>query len=317
MTSSDKEQILETITAVSRLITLAFKPPGTKIAIRNHNIVLCEPSDNNYYGIKFAQGIDRYWNGDSREDIYVINHVICNFIDWYIIPSKKDDTEVHKGLINLTKYLCVGLKELQKTYKKGTVVGTLQYYINVLLAVIDGTFKPWMLYNHSTTGRKSFLDENNTDDDTSVIYSTIFDIDKFKNFWTKTEIKSLCSQFDQCFKMPDEPDNIVFRENDEKIDKEITEDDVSNDDIETKSNNGDSKDEVKDTKSTTTTIATTTKIEKSDDRSKDKDIQRKLPVPRNQTNVLVKGHLVGITDILNIMDKRFSTMLNQSIKSSS
>jgi hypothetical protein len=119
--------------------------------------------------------------------------------------------------------------------------------------------------------------------------------------------------------MPDEPDNIVFRENDEKVDKEITEDDVSNDDVETKSNNGDSKDEFKDTKSTTNiTITTTTiKTEKSDDKSKDKDVQRKLPVPRNQTNVLVKGHLVGITDILNIMDKRFSTMLNQSIKSSS
>jgi len=305
MTSSDKEQILETITAVSRLITLAFKPAGTKIAIRNHNIVLCEPSDNNYYGIKFAQGLDRYWNGDSREDIYVINHVICNFIDWYIIPTKNEDPDVHKGLINLTKYLCVGLRELQKTYRKGTVVGTIQYYINVLLAVIDGTFKSWMLYNHSTTGRKSFLDENNTDDDTSVIYSTIFDIDKFKNFWTKTEIKSLCSQFDQCFKMPDEPDNIVFRENDEKMEvTEITEDDVKSNNSETKEIN--TKDDTKHNKMG--------KTEKIDDKSKEN--YRKLPVPRNQTNVLVKGHLVGITDILNIMDKRFSTMLNQSIKSS-
>src|SRR5271169_484661 len=124
--STDKNQILEPITAVSRLIILAFKPKTTKVAIRDHNVVLCEPNSDSYYGIKIPfQAVDRYWNGDSREDIFVLNHVICNFITWYIIPNKEGkDKTIYNGLINLAKYLRVSLRELQKTYKEGNPVTT-------------------------------------------------------------------------------------------------------------------------------------------------------------------------------------------------
>ena len=274
--SIDKQQILETITSVSRLITLAFKPKGTKIAIRDHNVVLCEPKSDIYYGLKIPQGIDRYWNGDSRDDIYILNHVICNFIEWYILPYKREDTDIYKGLINMAKYLRVGLKDLQNTYRSGTAVGTLQYYIIALTAVIEDKFYPEILYNASASGRKSFLDEDNDSDD-NLIYSTIFDVDKFKNFWTRDELRSLCSQFEKCFRCPDEPDNVIFKENEiDSDDRNLIRNDIDNNHLQRHS--------------------------------------KSWPLPKSLNNVIVQGHLVGISTILSIMDKRFTTMLNQSVK---
>lgn len=312
--STDKHQILETITAVSRLITLAFKPYKTKIAIRDHNVVICEPANETYYGIKFAQGIDRYLNGDSREDIYILNHVISNFIEWYILPYKGKDAEIYEGLINMAKYLCVGLKKLQRTYGTGTVVGTLQYYVIVLTAVIEDRFYPELLYSNSASSRKSFLDEDKNDEDV-LMYSTIFDVDKFRTFWTRDELKSICDQFDKCFRLPHEKDTIIFkpRENGsksrEKVSDKDNDDHCSVDDelfainVMGGDDGGDKEDDKEDDK-------------ESDSGETIKEISKKfvLPLPRSKNNAIVKGHLVGIANILDTMDKRFRTMLNQSVK---
>ena len=47
--SVSKQQLLETITTISKLILLSFKPIDTKIAIRDHKLVLCDPINNKYY----------------------------------------------------------------------------------------------------------------------------------------------------------------------------------------------------------------------------------------------------------------------------
>lgn len=297
--STDKQQILETITAVSRLITLAFKPVRTKVAIRDHNVVLCEPNTDKYYGMKFAQAIDRRLNGDSREDIWIINQVLANFINWYVLPYKDDDAEIYDGLINMTKFLCVALKKLQETYKStpGNVMGTLQYYIIVLNAVIEDKYYPGLLYTNNTPSNDSLLDDEKSDDE--LIYSTIFDIDKFRNFWTRDELKSICDQFLKCFKLPDnvhiknKKDNNEYDDLDEYKSYHTFEDNESN-------------------------------VSMSDDQSSEKNIpcyknntvnqQFILPIPKNKNNAIVKGHLVGINNILDTMDRRFRIMLNQSVK---
>jgi len=206
---TSKEQILETITAISKLILITFKHKDTKIAIRNHTLIFSEPMDNlniltNHLPQsidKFiGQSVDRFINGDSREDIFLLNKVISRFILWYVIPYKEKDGDVYKYLINMSKYLCFGLEKLQETYKTGNVVGNLQYYILVLISVVNETFIPEMLINHI----------NDSSIDNELIYSTIFDVDKFKEFWLKEELKSLIKQFDECFKNIDEPDNIIF-----------------------------------------------------------------------------------------------------------
>ena len=332
--SADKQQILETITAVSRLITLAFKPKGTKIAIRDHNVVLCEPKADTYYGIKIPQGVDRYWNGDSREDIYILNPVICNFIGWYIVPFKTQDPEIYRGLINMAKYLRVGLRDLQTTYKSGTAVGTLQYYIIVLTAVIEDKFYPEMLYNAMMSGRKSFLDENN-DEPCDLVYSTIFDVDKFKTFWSREELKSLCSQFEKCFRNPDEDDNVVFKTSDLDLDV----DDISRSPhhtnihllqhADTSSFGEDNLADVDDGLVLEEPMLKehyvkepSIRVHRKESKQRPRDPRsversngiRSWPVPKTLGNVIVQGHLVGISNILNIMDKKFTAMLNQSVK---
>ena len=273
--SDNKQQILETITAVSRLVLLAFKPHGTKIAIRSHNIIICDPSPDTrqnkslLHGLEqyltLPQSVDRYLNGDSRDDIYVLNCVICNFIQLYILPYKTLDYTLYKKLINLSKYMCCGLKELQSTYGYGTVVGCLQYYIVVLTAVINDTFYPDMLYCIKYNEKKSFLDtgqDKNQDKDSK---QSMFDIEKIKNFWSKDELYSLCNQFDQCFCLENESEQIIFN----------TENDLSG-----------------------------INIDKINESTK----------PKSINNVIVQGHLVGISNILNMMDRRFNLLLEQSIK---
>jgi hypothetical protein len=335
--SADKQQILETITSVARLITLIFKPKGTKISIRNHTIVLCEPGSDLYLGFKIPQGVDRFMNGDSREDIYNLNHVICNFIEWYIIPYKNSDPKIYRGLINMAKYLRVGLRELQSTYKTGTAVCTLQYYINVLTAVIDEKYNPEMMYHAhnsltssssdtshtASSSTRSFLDAD-ADNSNGMIYSTILDINKFKSLWTKREISSLCDQFENCFRNPGESDNAVFK---------ITESDMpdNTDNID----NGDHFDVTEhisepdaDDHDTFSTHESNKSVQEIQTQSQQLYAKKSIvmpvqesvhsssswPIPKSLGNVIVRGHLVGISDILDFMDRKFTKLLNQSVK---
>lgn len=348
--SADKNQILEPITAVARLTTLIFKPKGTKIAIRDHNVVLCEPQSDTYYGIKIPQGIDRYWNGDSREDVYVLNHVFCNFILWYIIPSKTEDPELYKQLINLSRYLRVSLRELQKTYKTGTTVGTLQYYIIVLSAIIDDTFYEDMLYNHQSSQRISFLDANpgNPDD---LVYSTIFDVSKIKTFWTRDELFSLCELFSQCFREANETETIVFKSNDRLdnpkhippvygtnrrdkrescVTQSLSEEDIADllhdakhSDLYNSSDDNETILDI-DTPQFTHTSRQKTHSNRSTDLHEKRRTYsstsscnanpRSWPIPNSITNVLVQGGLVGISNVLDLMDKKFKNILSQSVR---
>jgi hypothetical protein len=404
--STDKYQILETITAISKLILLAFKPKGTKIAIRGHVIVLCEPNVPSYYGfIKIPQGVDRALNSDSREDLYVINPVICHFIEWYIIPYKhrKEDQKLYKGLINMAKYLRVGLRELQNVYKVGTTVLTIQHYINILTAVIENTFSTDMLYKVSemnVNDGKSAYPNSLLDDDEVLFHSTIFDVTKFKNFWTRDELQSLCDQFDSCFRYSHQQDTIVFKDDAESEyggsdnadtmsytsasgfasngdlfsfdmkNSSSTKDDQASPDIsgldlntnnvsfftsqspingQTNMNDHDSilsnldisehategypPTRVGSYQSSylhqpTPQILPISPIGSNSNTHRKKEVKSKSsntnasningaklwPIPKSQTNVIVQGHLVGITNMLLIMDKRFTHMLSQSVK---
>ena len=188
--------ILEPITSISRLIILNFHDVGTKISIRDHKIVLCKKEKklmDGYFDNKIFQGVDRYLNGDSRNDMYILNHVIYNFIEWYIIPYKNNNEyqELYSNLINVVKYLCLALQKLQKTYGTGNVVCVLQYYIIVLKSIINDTFEEDMLYNYISSEN---LEEANT-------YGTILDTDKLKHFWSVPELESIMYQLNKCFEI--------------------------------------------------------------------------------------------------------------------
>ena len=238
--STHKQQILEPISTIIRLILLAFKPKNTKIAIRDHHIVLCEPCGDVYYGIHISQSLNRYINNDCRSDIVVLNNTICNFINWYVKLYKETDKNIYKKIINVARYLCVGLNELQATYKTDNAGFAIQYYINILTSVIEDRFHDDMIYT-------PINNEN------ELLYSTIFNTNKLKNFWPINELELLIEQIDKCF-----------------IETHNMEDQIY--------------------------------------------YKKMWPEPKNVNDSLVQGHLIGITNVLNVMDKRFASMIIQSIK---
>lgn len=316
--STTKYQILETITSISRLITLSFKPKGTKIAIRDHGVVLCEPTGV-FFGL-ISQGCDRFLNHDSREDIWVLNKVIHRFITWYIIPYRDiGDKEIYDGLINMTKYLCVAFKELQNVYQQtGTVVGTLQYFILLLWSVIDGTFSQKTMYNQFVTGNKSFLDDtSNNSENVITIYSTIFDANKLKNFWTRKELKTIIDLFNQCFRSSNEPDEILFEKiqritlsTSPKIIEKQSFDDLIDNSFASETSQRAMFDEENDS-----TPSTPAKVSQSHNKASIITPDKFDDLPQRSTNTLiVDGHLITINGILTMMDNKFIEMLKQSVQ---
>ena len=181
----------------------------------------------------------------------------------------------------MAKYLCVGLTRLQYTYRedKGNVAYALQYYINVLVAVIEDRYYPGMLYNAGSKEDQSILDGKFDEEEDPMVYSTIFDINKFKSMWSEEELNTLCDQFGKCFRNPGDPDKAIFMDPTE-IDDEDSKDDDS-------------------------------EITASRHLGYGKFV---LPVPRNIHKPLVDGHLTGLSKMLDRMDKKFTGILDQSVK---
>lgn len=211
-------QVLEAVTAMARIATLAFNPDGSKIAFRNHNIVICPPEStsgiiSNIVPQKLIQGIDRYWNSDSRDDLHIFNHVIKNYIDLYMIPYKKKNMKTYNNLINLAKYTCVGLIKLQRTYSEQhcNAVLVVQLYINILRDIIRGKHDPTSFYVPYGQITKPII--NNDEQEQNLTLSNIFDMEKIKAFWSQKELDKLCEQFDGCFKNQGEVDDVIFSNN--------------------------------------------------------------------------------------------------------
>ena len=263
-----KQQVLETISSIGKIIMLAFKPVGTKIAIRNHILVLCE-SDLNSNGmgrsyIGFYQGIERYCYGDSRDDLYILNHVLTNFINLYILTYPKD-SDIYKRMLMMCRYICCGLKRLQQTYVEGNATCVIQYMINILYAIINNSYKPYMIYSINRINQSNLLIDGDVKE--SMDHSSMFDSNKIKDFWSIDELKSIIGQFDQCFTC----------DRDDNIDQKYSDAEIVGDVHNSYEDNG-------------------------------------LPVPKNPSNALVSGYLVGIQQILVAIDNRFIVMLERSVK---
>lgn len=105
-------QLLDPVTTVFKLCLLKFKPSGTKISIKNYTISFHEPS--------IFQGIQRWFSGDERNDLYKLYGPLRMFIDWY------NNFEHMETLLSILKQ---GLENLQITYKNHHIlIHTLEHY---------------------------------------------------------------------------------------------------------------------------------------------------------------------------------------------
>jgi hypothetical protein len=175
---SKKQQLLDPLCTIVRLILLNFKVDGTKIYILNNRVCLDPPHK--------IQSVERFFHGDSRHDICILGNAINNFIVYYLGQYKND--AICDKLFILTKYACSGLKRLQKTYYDlnnkifDNCIYTIQYYITLLLNVLNGV----------DYENKYVLNMNDSS-------SNLLDDNKMKTLWQIDDIDELYKQFYKCF----------------------------------------------------------------------------------------------------------------------
>lgn len=114
------DMILEPLQVLITLAILGFCPVGTKISISQNTLYLHKPT--------LVQGLLRWWEGDSKDDLYYLFHAIRRFYKWY----KNTDNEIYNYILGLAKN---GIKNLIKTYQKSdkkSILHTLSLYGNIL-----------------------------------------------------------------------------------------------------------------------------------------------------------------------------------------
>tara|TARA_Y100000996_G_scaffold291516_1_gene230444 strand:+ start:724 stop:1374 length:651 start_codon:yes stop_codon:yes gene_type:complete len=119
-TKERADMILEPLQVMITLALLSFCPIGTKIYISKNILYVHEPS--------ILQGVYRWLDGNSKDDLYYLFHAIRRYYKWY----KTIDNKVYELILTLAK---AGIKKLIATYKNAdqkTILHTLSLYHNIL-----------------------------------------------------------------------------------------------------------------------------------------------------------------------------------------
>ena len=111
----DKNLILEPLCVIFRLAILKYKPPKTKLSIRDNSIIYQEDT--------YGQGFLRMIEGDTREDLHNLYHPILKSIEWY-------PCDTHKFLYD---ECVIGLNILNSVYdRNSTIRHTISHYVSVI-----------------------------------------------------------------------------------------------------------------------------------------------------------------------------------------
>ena len=111
----EKNLILEPLCVIFRLAILKYKPPKTKLSVRDNSIVYQENT--------YDQGLIRLMDGDTREDLHNLYHPILKCIEWYSYSNYKF---IYDECI-------VGLNILNSIYdRNSTIRHTITHYISVI-----------------------------------------------------------------------------------------------------------------------------------------------------------------------------------------
>lgn len=119
------DYILEPLQAMTQLAFLSYCPKGSKININDNILTIQQPG--------VTQGLIRYFNDDTKEDLYYLMNVFRRFFDYYkFMLDDKNLSELYNLLIRLS---ILGIENLTATYvnsDKVNVLHTLQMYKIVL-----------------------------------------------------------------------------------------------------------------------------------------------------------------------------------------
>jgi len=114
------DRILEPLQAMTQLALLSYCPIGTKLCVNNNILSLQLPT--------FSQGVWRWFNKDSKEDLYFLFNAVKRYYMWY----RDEDNRVFDEILVLAKR---GISKLIKTYEKtdtSSIIHTLGLYRSIL-----------------------------------------------------------------------------------------------------------------------------------------------------------------------------------------
>ena len=211
------DQILEPIASMIELGLLNFSGKDAKLLIKNHGIMIDDPSSYNYTFV--PQSATRMFFGAGKEDIYILNNMILNYIDWYLIGNYNDNFNIYK---DIALFAVQGLKKLQSRYDKGIVVLAIQYYIIIIVKSVKDMekYRKDISENNKLEVRsKERLESLTSDYDDSINdYDTILSIDdlekwtpfkekiltivntdKIKEIWSKEDVYQIHKELSDCF----------------------------------------------------------------------------------------------------------------------
>jgi hypothetical protein len=119
------DYILEPLQAMTQIAMLSYCPIGTKLTIYDNILFIQQPG--------ISQSVIRYFNDDSKEDLYYLMNVFRRFFGYYLFMTENPKlNKLHELLINNA---IKGIENLLKTYTnsdKVNVLHTLQMYKVVL-----------------------------------------------------------------------------------------------------------------------------------------------------------------------------------------
>ena len=119
-TKEKSDMILEPMQVMTQLAILSHCPIGTKISVSNNILYLQLPT--------FYQGAIRWYQSDTKDDLYYLFHVMRRYYSWY--PKEKN--EIFGYILNRAKK---GINRLIETYNKTdktSIIHTLTLYKNIL-----------------------------------------------------------------------------------------------------------------------------------------------------------------------------------------
>ena len=121
------ETILEPLQAILQIALLSFYPVGTKITIQNNILTLQPPA--------YSQSMLRWYNNDTKEDLYFLFNVFHRFKKFYAHCKKDDGSVQHRLHVLLTDLAKTGINKLIRTYgqtDKPHILQTLTMYRYIL-----------------------------------------------------------------------------------------------------------------------------------------------------------------------------------------
>jgi len=220
-TSRKKEKldyILEPLQSMIQISLLSFCPIGTKLTIYDNLLMIQLPS--------MSQGIIRYFNEDTKDDLYYLFNVFRRFISYYKHLEENTHNTNYKKLYELIIELSIkGLDKLIQTYadsNKISVLHTLQMY-KIMLQKRD--FFDYTDNNNDNTSstqplalkNKLYSDGTNIDN----IFCNISSIYCKDDYQIIFSVLSICKKNNQNINNYINACNCIFKPNNDKIKKWI------------------------------------------------------------------------------------------------